>query len=283
MIRKLEKGQILLIVILVVIVISTIGLSLVSRSITSLRSSTEEAESQKALAAAEAGIERELQSTTVGIETQNFTDNKSRFSTDVDEINGSTFQLNGGAIIQKDEGADVWLVPHDSTGNPDYRTTVVPQFLNLYWGSSSDGPCDSPAIQVIAISRDNAGIFKSYRFAYDSCPARKSGNNFADPASGGSIDVGGTSYSYAYRTPNNDLRGVADIVFIRIIPLYKDTIVGVCACNNGGGNEIALPSQGFAINSTGVSGAANRKLIVFKGYPQTYLPYLSYGLFVASD
>ena len=57
-----QKGQVLLIVVLVMIVALTVGLSLISRSITNLRTSTEEAESQKALAAAEAGIEQALES-----------------------------------------------------------------------------------------------------------------------------------------------------------------------------------------------------------------------------
>jgi hypothetical protein len=64
---------------------------------------------------------------------------------------------------------------------------------------------------------------------------------------------------------------------MRVIPLYKDSIIGM---TNG---AISLPLQGYKIDSTGTSGEANRKIRVFKGWPQTYLPYLSYGLFVAKD
>src|SRR3989344_9543942 len=76
-----QAGQILLIVILVIVISSTVGLSLVSRSITSLRTSTEEAESQEALAAAEAGGERALQGNiSIGSTiTQDFTNNGSRY------------------------------------------------------------------------------------------------------------------------------------------------------------------------------------------------------------
>src|SRR3989344_4715713 len=91
-----QAGQILLIVILVIVISSTVGLSLVSRSITSLRTSTEEAEPQKAFSAAEAGIERALQgdlligSTTDGI----FTANKSKYRVDIDQDSTSTFLVN---------------------------------------------------------------------------------------------------------------------------------------------------------------------------------------------
>ena len=55
-----NSGQAILLVVLVMIVGLTVGLSVVSRSIVSIKTSTEEADSQKALAAAEAGIEKAL-------------------------------------------------------------------------------------------------------------------------------------------------------------------------------------------------------------------------------
>src|SRR5688572_23181590 len=107
-----QRGQVLLIVVLVMIVALTVGLSLISRSITNLRTSTEEAESQKALAAAEAGIERALESGT--IETGNFDSGSVQvnYSTAVQDVRGSEFLLNGGNDIPRDDGADVWLATY---------------------------------------------------------------------------------------------------------------------------------------------------------------------------
>ena len=300
-----QDGQILLIVILVVIIALTIGLSLATRSIISLRTSTEEAESQKALSAAEAGIERAIQSNTpIAIPLVNNPSNNSSYSTSFTQIQSSSFLINGGSTtfgpspnptptvipntIPKDEGADVWFVGHDPiTGVPDYSTAVsmTPpnNFLNLYWGSSSDGACGSAAIQAIVVSRDISppNEIKSYRYAYDSCPSRRSENNFAQ-ADSGSYPVSGVTFGNR-TTPQNDLaKNINNIVFIRVIPIYKDAVIGVSACDHAGNNCTSLPSQGYVISSTGTSGQANRKITVFKGYPQTYLPYLSYGLFVAN-
>lgn len=288
--QQREKGQILLIVILVIIVASTIGLSLASRSITSLRTSTEEAESQKALSAAEAGIERAIQGL-VPIAVGDNLSNNSSYSTQFTQVQSSSFLINGGNIIPKDEGADVWLVGHNADGTPDYSSVLSPNFLHLYWGSTSEvcGTPTAPAVvQAIVISRNKTtGEIKSYRYAYDSCPSRTSENNFT-PADSGSFTVPGiTGVTFGNRTPengssNNLAKGVTDIVLMRVIPLYKDAVIGIYACDRAGNNCTSLPSQGYIISSTGISGSANRKITVFKGYPQTYLPYLSYGLFVAN-
>jgi type II secretory pathway pseudopilin PulG len=286
-----EAGQVLLIVILVIIIASTIGLSLASRSITSLRTSSEEAESQKALAAAEAGIERAIQgSIPIALQGEN-PSNNSRYFTQFTQVQSASFLINGGNVIPKDEGADVWFVGHNADGTPDYSSALSPNFLHLYWGSPLDacGSATAPAaIQAIVISRNkNTGEIKSYRYAYDSCTTRISGNNFTVSDSGSFTVTGISKTTFGNRTPeagaSSDLaKGVNDIVFMRVIPIYKDAVIGVNACNRAGNNCTSLPSQGYIISSTGTSGAANRKLTVFKGYPQTYLPYLSYGLFVAN-
>lgn len=283
-----DGGQVLLIVILVIVIASTIGLSLASRSITSLRTSTEEAESQKALAAAEAGIERAIQgSIPIAVEGNNPSNNSSYF-TQFTQVQSSSFLISGGNIIPKDEGADVWIVSHDNNNNPIYSEAQSVQFLNLYWGSTSEacGTSTAPAaIQAIVVSRNKStGEIKSHRYAYDSCASRISGNNFTQADSGSYAVNGISGIIFGNRTaPENDLaKNVNDIVFMRVVPIYKDTVVGVSACNHAGNNCTPLPSQGYIISSTGTSGATNRKLTVFKGYPQTYLPYLSYGLFVAN-
>lgn len=284
--KEQQKGQILLVVILIIIVASTVGLSIASRTITSLRTSTEEAESQKALAAAEAGIERAIQgSIPVAVEGNNPSNNSS-YSTSFTQIQSSSFLVNGGNLIPKDEGSDIWLANHAADGSIDYSSALSPQFLNLYWGATSE-VCGTPsapaAIQAIAITRNrNTGEIRSNRYAYDSCSTRVAGNNFTLSESGSFTVNGISGVTFGNRTPDNHLGRVNDLIFIRVIPIYKDTVVGLYACNHGGNNCTQLPSQGYVISSTGVSGAANRKITVFKGYPQIYLPYLSYGLFVAN-
>ncbi|MBI2613412.1 MAG: hypothetical protein HYW62_01445 [Candidatus Levybacteria bacterium] len=286
-----QGGQILLIVILVIIIASTIGLTLASRSITSLRTSTEEAESQKALAAAEAGIERAIQGSVPIAVQGNNPSNNSSYATQFTQIQSSSFLINGGNAVPKDEGADVWFVNHNADGTPDYSSALSPNFLHLYWGTPQEacGTSTAPAaIQAIVILRNkNTGEIKSYRYAYDSCPARISVNNFTQADSGSFTVTGISNFTFGNRTPetgaNSDLaKGVNDIVFMRVIPIYKDAVVGVYACNHAGNNCTSLPSQGYMITSTGTSGSSTIKIVAFEGYSQTYLPYLSYGLFVAN-
>lgn len=295
-----EKGQIILIVVLVMVMALTIGLSVASRGIVGLRTSTEEADSQRALAAAEAGIERSLQeiqpvplATTPVFDSEDLTAVNSRYSTTAPAVVGERYLVNGGLEVSKDEGADVWFVPHTATGDPDYAvpypTSTTPQFMNLYWGNSSDG-CKEAAIQVIVVTRDQSAPFtaRTYRYAYDACPSRQGSNHFtlADPGSFTNIVTGST---FTYRTPLNSLMNgilpvnAKNIVFMRVIPIYKNAVIAVSACNHAPGSCTQLPIQGYQITSTGTSGDASRSISVFKGWSQTYLPYLSYGLFVAKD
>ena len=59
-VKNSQKGQVLLLVVLASVIALTVGLAAISRSITSTRISTEESNSQKALSAAEAGIEEQI-------------------------------------------------------------------------------------------------------------------------------------------------------------------------------------------------------------------------------
>ena len=282
-----ENGQIILIVVLVMVIALTIGLSVAARGIMGLRTSTEEADSQRALAAAETGIERSVQEiqpiplATSVPDTESSTVTNSKYSTGVKAVEGSTFLINGGLEVSKDEGADVWFVNHVG-GNPDYSTPSNPDKVNLFWGSSTSG-CNEAAIEVIVVTRDpSTSIVKTYRYAYDPCSLRI-GNNFT-PALAGIHSITGSTFTFG-TPPNNDLtENIAspkNIVFMRVIPLYQNARIGVYACN--GGICTLLPVQGYQITSTGTSGDASRTVSVFKGWPQTYLPYLSYGLFVAKD
>lgn len=297
-----QNGQVLLIVILVIITASTIGLSLASRSIVSLRNSSEEAESQEALAAAEAGVEQAIQGIDLeeGKETVSIPSNSSSYTTEVVLIDKSNFLLNAGNAIPKDEGIDVWLAKHNpSSGDIEFPTAIsmngAHNFLHLYWGSAGE-ICDTStapaAIQAIVVTTG-----KTYRYAYDGCSEKdgRQSENKLIPADPGSFPKdydsdGKTDITFKYRTPQtgtgSDLgKSIDNIVFMRITPLYKDAVIGFSACDHAGtpGSCTKLPSQGYVVSSTGISGLVNRKITVFKGYPQIYLPYVSYGLFVGED
>lgn len=282
--RLAERGQALLIVILVIIASLTIGLSLASRGITNLRTSTEEADSQKALAAAEAGIEEALRNTVPNSGNFNIS---TTYDTTVDPQSGDRFLLNGGSLITQGEGADVWFADHKADGSIDYDTVSSPKFFHLHWGAAGETCTNDPdpskwpaAIEAIVVYGASASDINTTRFAYDPCSLSR-GNNFV-PAEFDNETIGGKTFTI--KTPENganqDLTKKNNIIFMRVVPVYKSTVIGVRACNNGGGKCTDLPSQGYLISSTGTTDTASRKLKVFKGHEQLFLPYISYGLFV---
>lgn len=258
---KNQKGQVLLIVVLVMIVVLTVGLSVASRSITNLRTSTEEINSQKALSAAEAGIEQALQTNT-SIANGSFSNN-TIYNTNVTEVLGTSFLLNGGNTIPKDDGVDLWLSLYSTDPARLYQNPWSGN-LTIYWGDST-GSCNNAALELTVISgtKSSPGLNK---YAFDPCQARANGNHFSLASSvGANIDIKSFSYSAA-------INNIASGLIIRVAPLYAGTSIGVIGSQ-------ALPSQGFLIKSTGSSGSTQRKVNVYKGYPQLPSQYFSYGLF----
>ncbi|RJQ37113.1 hypothetical protein C4559_03985 [Candidatus Microgenomates bacterium] len=263
-----QSGQALLVVVLVMVVSLTVGLAVVSRSVTNLRTATDDTSSKKALSAAEAGIEQAMKSGCVPdgqggctpISSSSF--GGGSFSTVITSLEGDRILVAGGNPIEVDEGADVWLVPHNSNGSLNY-TTPWSGTLTIYWGESTD-PCQNSAIEAIVISRP-ASDFQTQRFAIDSCASRRSGNNFYSGNAGGNIS--GRNYQHSY--PINISNGL----IVRVVPLYFSASLGV----SGGG--LALPSQGNKIESTGISGSTNRKVTVYQGYNQLPAEFFPYILF----
>lgn len=258
-----ERGQVLLIIILVMVVVLTVGLSVISRSITTLRTSREEASSQKALAAAEAGIEELLKANTAtSIAEPSFAQDTS-FTASSIEVSGANLLIQGGNNVLKDEGADIWLVPHnpppDETPNFSLPWTGS---LTIYWGDLAVA-CDNPAIEVAVVS-GTVSLPVLTRSAHDPCSTRRSSNNFSSGSGGGTVS--GKAF---FRSTTIS---VTSGFLVRVVPLYGSTPIGVIA-------SIALPSQGIVIDSTGDSGGTKRKINVFKGYPQLPIQYFSYGLF----
>lgn len=259
--HKNDGGQVLLIVVLVMIVSLTVGLSVASRSITNLRTSTEEISSQKALSAAEAGIEQSILSNASIVSGAISSD--TIYKTDVTEVLGTSFLVKGGNTIAQDEGADIWLSKYSKVSAELYQNPWSGN-LTIYWGDSSDS-CSNPALEIVVVSGTKISP-KINRYAFDSCLSRASSNHFTPVSlSGGS--VGGKNFLFSTPAIN-----ITSGLIAKIIPLYSSGQIGV----NG---SSPLPSQGFIINATGESGSTTRKINVFQGYPELSTQYFSYGLF----
>jgi hypothetical protein len=257
-----QQGQALLLVVLVLIISMTIGLSVATRSITNVRTSSEEQDSQRAFSAAEAGIERAINSSNSGtIASPIQIDTNAQIkSLTVGQLSGNQILINNGTIVSRDDGVDIWLVNHKADGTPNYASTWNGD-ITIYWGSSAD-TCSSSlnnntmaAIEVVTITGTDTAP-ASHHYYFDPCttgsPTRVSTNSFT-----GAVSAANDWTDFRYK---GTISSISSGLLLRIIPLYADTRLGVK------GN--ALPVQGSIIESTGTSGDASRKIVTFKGYPK---------------
>ncbi len=261
--NKLEEGQTLLIVVLVMVISLTVGLSIASKTITNLRTSTEEVSSAQALSAAETGVSQSIKSGGT-VTTGRFVSNNTTFNVSLTSVSGTIFLVNGGTIIPRDEGTDVWLIPHNGS-SLDYTTPWPGPSLTIYWGDSSGG-CNNAALEIIKITGPQANPV-STRYGFDPCsPARTSSNGLTS-ASSSVNTVSGKTFYYSATI------GVTQGFLVRIIPLYANTILAVKG-------TVALPSQGSVITSTGKSSNVERRINVVQNYYSLPSEFFSYGLFV---
>ncbi len=253
-----EKGQALLIVVLVMVVSLTVGLSLVSRSITNLRTASEEENSQRAFSAAEAGVEQAAK-TGRGISTAKQFDNNSVIAqVSISTVRGTEFPLYGGNTILRDDAVTLWLSDYSADPSKIYLNPWSGN-LTVYWGSSSD-VCDPSvsvnsmaALELVLISGTKTAPV-SQHYALDPCNARTAVNNFTY-VSGGGGTISGRSYQF------KSTIAVTSGLIMRIMPLYSKVQIAV-----SGNSE--LPAQGSTIDSVGTSGTTSRKIAFFQGYPE---------------
>lgn len=248
----------LLIVVLIMVVALTVGLSLVSRTLINVKTSTDTENSQKAFSAAEAGIEQALQK---GSTVSTFTPSNTNLNgatiqpISVTDVGNTTkMQLNNGGTIHQDEGIDLSL---SSDGN--YTGTVT-----VYWGSNTD-PCKEAALEITTIQGGIANSQMTHN-PFDPCSTRSSslnGNHFP-LAPKDTIGFPSYQYSAAILVKNG--------VLMHIVPVYADTQIGVIGTAN-------LPVQGKIISSTGVSGGTQRKISLYQNNEQIP-PEMFYTLFV---
>lgn len=257
-----DNGQILLISLLVLVVAMTIGLSLAARTINNLRVTTAQDSSQRAFAAAEAGLERALTQLTSTTITGNL-DNSSNYRTTVNTRSANEFQVNSGDFLIKNDTADIWLSAY-----PDYSSPWTGT-LNIYWGNSTDTCVGTPessntmsALEIVIISGTRAAPTLSH-YAFDPCNARRSSNRFGASSTGGTV----SGRNYAFRAAIN----VSSGLLARIIPLYAGTYIGIRGTN--------LPPQGIEISSVGMSGGTQRKLTSFRSYPKAPVEFYPYLIF----
>lgn len=264
-----NRGQILLIVILTMAVALTVGLSLASRTLTNLKISKNNEESQRAFQAAESGIEAAIKGTA---NPSGDLGNNAAFKTLTKATGGeSAVILNNNDMVGQDIGLDVWL-----SKNTDYSNQMPAAEYTIYWGSTTQTTCtkgvtQKPAIEVIALygSKSNPQLKKA---VFDPCTGSQKRIDGALDTTNSvdtSIAANGTSNIYKY---NGKITLPGNGLVMKIIPLYTSSPVSVKS------SGAVFPSQGSVIESTGTSGDTVRKVTYYSAFPQMPLEYFSYAI-----
>lgn len=236
-----QKGQILLITIMLVATVLTVVLAVTFKSTTETQLTKLEEESQKALAAAEAGVEIALQ--------QNIGDP----AIDIDSlVSGYTGQATVDALnlpifstplLQKDQQYTFYLTNYDSSG-----------LGSNYWSGTLDvnfkSETDCPTIEITFIRNNNSVV----RNVLDPCTHLSGGGTTATV---GGDTFGGVTFehkaSFAVGAENK-------VLIVRT--LFAPTRVGFKSSAN-------LPLQGKYVTSEAKSEAGvSKKVQLFQSYPQ---------------
>jgi len=306
--RTKESGQILIVFLLVLVVGLAVVLSVASRSITDIRTTTTSDESNRAYFAAEAGIEEALKR----IQTN---PSFSKANLDFTQVNQTKAKVQATSLkvtgttafefpdrVEKDDVVQISLLNNFNditSGSPALPTGA----LMVYWGDNSLDYLvyEKPAIEVTVVYYDGSN-FGLRKFTFDPNLNRKLSNQFCDTSAGSitvttSLHPSGVTYSFytrvefmqdpAYTSPGPcpiSLSGVGSNppVMARIKLLYND-VPQLVAVGLPAGAGWDLPVQGTTIESTGTTDSGvTRKLQVFQQYPS--LPAIfDYVLFSGTD
>ena len=289
-----QSGQALLIMILVAVVGLTVAITTGFRGSTNVKLSSEEQESQRALAAAEAGIEKALRVPTPVAIAERLSNESFIKQVQITPVDGYEVLVNGGNIVNQDDGADIWLTKYDDgigSPPPDYAAAnagnppFAPSNFAIYWGdpleNCSVAGQEPAAIEVIVINGP-LGSSTASRFVYDPCGRPNNLNTNVDTTAS-SYTILGRTFKYRTKTSGVDSIVITNGIIARVIPLYKSTkmAISTCAPAGCGGAPVAdrLPSQGQIIESVGQAGGTQRKLSVFQAFPKLPSEFFQYVLF----
>lgn len=285
MMRKLIKnqitksGQALIIILLVMAISLTLGVSVASRSISTLRQITFSAQSAKALAFAEAGAEEALKC--LSDESCSAFYDPPAVDITGDGNNDFDYQITvlGQATVFDD------LPPIDRDSTIELNLVGYPRFteVSIYFvdRASSDQMAADPGLEVSLIycNDDGAtcttGNYKLQRSAFDTDSGRSNG---IPKLVLGSYSVGGTTYGYRViiTTP---MGGSKYPTAMRLRLLYATEPISMAAATAGGA---IFPTQGAKIESTGFSGQVKRKVEIVRLNP-ALSELFDFALFSGSD
>ncbi|OGM28434.1 hypothetical protein A2962_04735 [Candidatus Woesebacteria bacterium RIFCSPLOWO2_01_FULL_39_61] len=275
------KGQALLIVLLTMAVILTVVLSVTSRSVVELTTTTYQEDARRAFSAAEAGVEQVLLTQT---NVTQVLDPSANVGFDAELTYpqlGSTY--NYPNLLSSGEVATFWLVSHDNTTNALTCSAGNCTRANRLQVCFGNNLAAQPAIEVEIYfdtsqqsfaSPNNFSNIKAVRTTYDPSASRRVLNNFGSTSASPCPFGGGYSFysglinltALIPAPPNCSVNNANCLVMAKVRILYNPNPqpVGIGVL----GAIPNLPAQGFRVESTGTAGESVRSLHVVRSYPE---------------
>lgn len=213
--RNFQSGQAILIVLLITIVILTIGLSVVSRSVTDVRISAQSQEAARAFWVAQGSLEKAV---------------KARLASDSNTVGDIAYQVTKitsssldyyifPELVEPAEKMTFWLVNYDNSalfydGNS----------LTVYWGNSGEpsNQATTPALEATLIYRDNSAPLKYYsrRYPFDPNNGRSSSSTHFKSADSAGYSLGSKNFAFKAVIPDGGVSFGALPNFFR--PLFLE-------------------------------------------------------------
>jgi hypothetical protein len=185
-------------------------------------------------------------------------------------------------LLSSGDSGTVWFLGHDTNGSLT-TTAFTGNNIKICWGSAGDTGSASPAIEVsiyYETSPNNLATVNIARIAIDSDTepsGRSPANNFSATPDGGTCTIAGKTYAFQ-KTLTLSGAGkdftpaitTAGLMLARVRMFYNASPedFGIDVSGSGSSPTDNLPAQARTIDSNGVAGASNRRIVVYQGWPE---------------
>ncbi len=257
-VRK-NSGQIAVFILLIMLIGLTIGLAVVSRTIQDLKQTAVTDQSGRAFSAAEAGLEKGLETLRTGSLSQQDLAGISGIS----QVNYSVTPTTGTSFASNGPVANGEVISVNLDG---YTGGTI----KIFWGKS--GEADASLV-LSFYTVDSSANYSVVKYAYNppscslaDCNSTSSTFNYFDSAdSGDSVYKAGKSLTVP-----------ADTKLLRIRPIYNNTSIKVEA---GSGS---LPAQGYTVTSTAQTVGGVSRAVQVSSTSGSLPPFFDYVLYAKS-
>jgi len=269
--RKFQSGQALVLVLLSLSVVLTLVLFILSRSITDISVSSNQGDSIRAFSAAEAGVEQALVVGSSSSPNNPIGDAGAKYTATVTNFAEGLTEFVYPFLLSSGDSGTVWFLGHDTNGNRTSAGAFTGNQMKICWGTGVASAA-SPAIEVsiyYETTPNDPTTILIARAAVDPFSGRNPANNFSAPTILG-CTIAGKTYTFQKTFTFSGLGSdfspavnTAGLMLARVRMFYNASPQDFGVTTAGSG---ILPSQAKEIDSSGVAGGSNRRIVVYQSW-----------------